>query len=87
MKNLTSREIARINTYEKLWKIKTNSNKSTIIPLAIRKKENVIAKKEHIPFKERGKVLGLSNGRTGIISHVGETIKKREGSSTRTTKI
>ena len=76
MANRTRTEIGKINKYEKKWKIKTNKDKFKIIPIAVRKKENVIIDGTPIEYAEKGKILGLTISRTGIGNHIKEITKK-----------
>lgn len=63
-------DIIRINNYEKLWKIKTNTNKFKIIPLASYKTEPIIVNQTHIPYSREGTILGLHINSTGLLGHV-----------------
>ena len=70
------KEIININTYEKLWKIQTNTQKFTLLPLAIKKTEPVTIDGNIIPYKQEAKVLGLKISNTGYNKHVKDTINK-----------
>lgn len=72
MADRTKKEIGKINTYEKQWKIKTNNNKFKIIPIAITKKHDIIINGDKINYSDQGKVLGLTLTRTGLGKHVNE---------------
>lgn len=76
MSRLTVREITKINKYEKEWKIKTNKNKFKIVPIAVKKKEDIIIDGIKIDYSLQGKVLGLTIGRTGIERHITDLIQK-----------
>ena len=72
-------EITKINDYEKKWKIKTNKNKFKIIPIAVKKKNDIYIDGEKIEYSQHGKVLGLTIGRTGITHHI-TTMKAKTSS-------
>ena len=56
----TGREINRINIYEQIWKIKTNTAKLKIIPISRRKTADVLTPdKMHYDYESEGVVLGL----------------------------
>lgn len=76
MSRLAVREITKINKFEEDWKIKTNKNKFKIIPIAVKKKDDIIIEGTKIDYSLQGKVLGLTIGRTGIERHVTEIIAK-----------
>ena len=69
-------DIKRINNYEKLWKIKTNTNKFKIIPLASYKTEPIIVDDIHIPYSKDGTILGLKINSTGILGQVAHSRNK-----------
>ena len=69
-------EINKINDYERKWKIKTNKNKFKIIPIAVKKKNDIYIDGEKIEYSQNGKILGLNIGRTGIGHHI-NTIKAK----------
>ena len=66
----TSRAIQKINTFEKKWKIKTNTNKFKIIPISRRKKAPIIVDNRTLPYTNEGKVLGLKITTSGISDQV-----------------
>lgn len=76
MANRTVSEIEKINKFEKEWKIKTNSNKFKIIPIGVKKKNDIIVNGSNIPYSDYGKVLGVKIGTTGYNKHVQETANK-----------
>lgn len=76
MASRTKNEIEKINNYEKAWKIKTNKNKFKIIPITVKKKNNIIVDGSEIEFSRDGKVLGLRIGRTGIGKHIDDIVNK-----------
>ena len=64
------REITNINNFEHKWKIQTNTNKFTIIPIAMRKTEPVTINNTHIPYSYSGKILGLHINFRGFSQHI-----------------
>lgn len=76
MTRRTIQEITKVNTYEAKWKIKTNKNKLKIVPISVKKKNDIIIDGSKIEYSPHGKVLGLTMGRTGIERHINETINK-----------
>lgn len=73
-----SKEIERINKFEKKWKIKTNQSKFTVIPLASKRNEDIIADGEYIETCKEGKTLGLKITSNGYLKHVQEILKRGE---------
>ena len=68
----TTREIEKINNFEKQWKIKTNPTKFQILHAAQRKASPIIIENNNIPYSQEGKVLGLQIKTTGIINHISQ---------------
>lgn len=66
----TTRAIKNINRYESTWKIKTNKQKFTLIPISRRKTANISVDGEPYPYSQKGKVLGLSFTGYGLSSQV-----------------
>ncbi len=66
MANLTVREITKVKDYERKWKLKTNNIKFTIIPMAVKMKEDIIINNNIIPYKSSGRTLGLKIASTGL---------------------
>ena len=66
----TSREITRINNYEKKWKIKTNLNKFQLLSVSSTKPSVVTVNGTNIPFKTKIKILGLTLTTRGLSSHI-----------------
>ena len=58
-------EIKNINRFEHQWKIKTNTNKFTILPLAIIMTEPVTINNNIIPYSSTAKILGLTLTKNG----------------------
>ena len=61
-----SREIQAINEYEKRWKIKTNTTKFKIIPLATIKTVPIVVDGQIIPYTNEGNILGLHFNKHGF---------------------
>ncbi len=76
MKIKVEREIERINRYEKMWKIKTNEQKFTIIPIAQQKTKTLTINGKNIETKTEGTLLGLKLQSRGLIGHATERIHK-----------
>lgn len=71
MMNLHStREIERINNFEKTWKIKTNITKFTPLHLGARITTPLNVNDNPIEFKNIGKCLGLKITNTGYYKHI-----------------
>lgn len=66
----TQREIERVNHFEKLWRIKTNTNKFKILRLGTRTGNDIVIDEEVIEFTNEGKVLGLTITTNGYAKHV-----------------
>ena len=76
MANRVINEIEKINYYEKQWKIKTNKNKFKIIPIGVKKKNDIYIDGNQIQYSNYGKVLGVKIGTTGYNKHIQETTNK-----------
>ena len=72
----TSREIQRINDYEKKWKIKTSEYKFKILSISAQKPYDVLIDNRKINFANEISILGLKITRTGINAHIKERIRK-----------
>ena len=71
MATKTASEILKVNKYEKKkWKIKTNTNKLKIIPLATNKNHPVKIDNVTIPYSNKGCILGLHFNTQGIRNHI-----------------
>ena len=66
----TQLAIEQINTYEKKWKIQTNTSKFNIIPLVRTKTLPITIDDTELPYTSTGKILGLTFGTRGIHQHV-----------------
>ncbi len=76
MANLSVREIRKVKDYERKWKIKTINTKFTIIPMAVKKKEDIIVNNNIIPYKNSWRTLGLKITSTGLKQNVDEITTK-----------
>ncbi len=76
MATRTVQEIERINRYKQKWKIKTNKNKFKIVPIAVKKKDQIVVDGTHIDYSNEGTVLGLRFGRTGIECHISKITRR-----------
>ena len=70
------KEIKNINTFENKWKIKTNTSKFTILPLAIKKTSPITIDGEIIPYANTAKILGLKLNRQGYSNQIKDTARK-----------
>lgn len=66
-----------MNEYERKWKIKTDKNKFKIVPITVKKKEQIV-----VAYSDKGNVIGLKAGKTGIESYITEIIRKEKGALT-----
>lgn len=76
MANRITDEIGKINDYETTWKIKTNKNKFQIIPIAVKKSNDIIIDGSKLDYSTHGKILGLTINRSGISKHLGNITRK-----------
>ena len=58
------------------WKIKTNKEKFKIVPITVKKKNDIVIDGTQLEYATHAKVLGLTIGRTGITKHVEELVEK-----------
>ena len=70
----TVAEITQLNSYEKQWKIQTNTNKFKVISIRTRNPRPLTIDNVAQPFSERGTMLGLTITRTGLAAHVSEKV-------------
>ena len=70
------KEISHINKYEHKWKIKTNTTKFTILPIALKKTTPVNIEGNIIPYSKNANILGLKLGIHGFSKHVADISKK-----------
>ena len=79
----TGREIARINNFEKEWKIRTNLAKFSVIPLATRTPAPLIVEGDDVGLSMRGSLLGLSVSTGGYTGHVSQRVSKAKAALTK----
>ena len=79
----TKREIERINSFEKQWKIKTSRQKFQMVSISILKPNDIIINNEKIEFTRKAKLLGLTIGRTGLNSHLDQRLKQAKTQRTK----
>lgn len=66
----TGREIERINAFEEEWKIHTNINKFTVIPMATKRPADLLVDEELVDFSPHGTMLGLKISNRGYTTHI-----------------
>ena len=67
---LTQQAITDINNFENKWKIKTNTNKFTVVGISRQKQEPIEIEDTILDYSPNGKVLGLTFGKHSIIQQV-----------------
>ena len=72
----TEKEIIRINSYERKWKINTNKSKFKILSISKTKPYPIYIDDENIPYAKEVKILGLKITRTGTSSHLTNQLKQ-----------
>lgn len=72
----TERAIENINQFENKWKIKTNTQKFKIIPIAKNKTSPITINNQIINYSNEGKMLGLTITKTGYRKHITNQINK-----------
>jgi len=77
MASIAKKEIEKINSYEKSWKIRTNPQKFVTVPIRIHKKEDIVISNEPTEYSSTDNILGLKISRTGYKQHV--TFLTRKG--------
>ena len=70
LNSITKREIERINSYERNWKIKTSINKFTIIRLGAMTNDPLLIDEDVYYTQNKGKMLGLTITTRGYNTHV-----------------
>ena len=65
-KNHVEAEIHKQNTFEKQWKIKTNTTKFAIITVGFYKAPNIVIENNIIPYSTKAKLLGLNFNRNNF---------------------
>ena len=76
MKLATQRAITHINTYERDWKIQTNTQKFTIIPAARCNPPLITINGTDLPYSHLGTMLGLTINTRGTHTHVKQRIAR-----------
>lgn len=79
----TAREIARINAFEREWRIRTNLAKFKVVPLTTKTPAPLLVDGDDVEFSPRGTLLGLSISTTGYTSHVSQRVAKAKSALTR----
>lgn len=74
MASHTATAIKSINDFENKWKIKTNMQKFTVIPIATRNPAPLLVDGDIVQYSNQGSLLGLKITRTGYKKHVTEKI-------------
>ena len=70
MKIYTTREIEKINNYEKQWKIKTNQEKFKLIYMSKHNPPNITINNRQLHYSNNGKILGMHINTRGIRPHI-----------------
>ena len=70
------REAKIINDFEHKWKIKTNTTKFNILPIAMKKTSPVILNNQVIEYRANANILGLHITRQGYSKHINEIKRK-----------
>lgn len=79
MKHLAQREIGRVNSFEKLWKIQTSEEKFKIIPIAQIYMEELSINNKNLRHTTEGTLLGLKIQARGVNKHILEKVKNGNG--------
>ncbi len=87
MKLKLEREIDRINSFERKWKIRTNEDKFKIIPIAQYKTEQLTVNGKNLNTSKEGRFLGLKLQKTGLVGHVTDKVKKGKAVITNLTRF
>ena len=72
------REIKHINNYENKWKIKTTTQKFTLLPIATRKMKPVTIDGKNIQYASEAIILGLKLRTRGFTKHVKDLSNKAQ---------
>lgn len=70
LKHRTIREINRLNSYEKKWKIKTNQNKFQMVYLSKQNPPPINIDGHQLNYRNEATVLGLKINTRGFIPHI-----------------
>ena len=76
MARVTQRAIQQINDHERKWKIKTNTRKFKIIPLAKYSKPPIYINNTQYNYSTEGTMLGMKITTTGYTSHYKDLLRK-----------
>ena len=76
---VTSREIEKINTYEKEWKIRTNLNKFKIVQIEGKRETKIKVGTSEIEYSREGVALGVTISSTGFSKHANNRINLAKG--------
>lgn len=79
----TTREISKINEYERKWKIATNKNKFRMLSISKAKPHEIRINNRILPFSNQCKILGFTLRRTGFNLHIKSRIAIAAKTSTR----
>ena len=71
-----TREIVKINNYEKQWKIQTSKPKFKLVSMAKTKTEKITIDGQELPYAPEATILGLTLTRTGINTHFKNRLRK-----------
>ena len=72
----TQREIIKMNSYEKEWKIQTNKNKFQLVSISSTKPSNIEIDGQILPFNRKATILGLTINTHGIRPHINSRLGK-----------
>lgn len=75
MERAVVREIDKINTFEKQWKIRTNENKFQIISIARQRPPPLRINQQVFEYTKEAKMLGLKFSNRGTSIHLRERLK------------
>ena len=79
----TEREIDRVNSYEKRWKIMTNTTKFKIMSVSKTRPLQIEVDNRLRPFANECNILGLKLKRTGTVSHITDRIRSAKNQTQR----
>ena len=79
----TTREIERVNEYERRWKIQTNKSKFKILSISKTRPERIIIDHRQINFAYNVSILGFTLGRTGFKTHTTKRLAIARGTMTK----
>ena len=70
----TERAIQSVNDFEYMWKIRTDINKFTIVPIEGRRKKNIRTRGREIEYAKEAKALGLTITGSGFSKHISNRV-------------